>query len=154
MANDNENKVQVPKKDGKTDVYFTTFVAILAIAALGTSIFIGRSFYNLRDDYQQLKTDYANQSALIASIARKNIELSEHLVSGQTPKIKVVNFLETAAKLPGANVDTQEGLEQAFLQMQRVARAYAEEGYLLIDSEAIVATPTAMQLNLQELSGQ
>ncbi|MFX4226355.1 MAG: hypothetical protein ACFHHU_00265 [Porticoccaceae bacterium] len=155
MSSNSEKVVtDTHQPQGKPDTVITTIIGISAILGLCLSVFFGLNYMSFRDEFYDLKADYEQRGEVINQLATNNILLTERMASVGQPKVKVLNFLEAASKLPGANVDTQEGIEQAFLAMQSVARAYAEDGYLLIDSEAVIASPDAMRLTIEEMRGQ
>lgn len=141
-----------PQNDDDKSV--TPIATIIAAISLLISTWVGVSYWNLRNDYVALKSDYLVRVDILNELAKQAVELSDQVAAARSPKLKVINFLEIATKLPGVDVNTPEGLEQGFLKMQKLAAEYAAQGYVLIDADAVVSAPESMKLGMKELLGQ
>ena len=138
----------------KSEKPVLTVSTILAATSLLVSVWVGVSYWNLRDDYVGLKAEYTQRMETVKTLAEQSIILTEQLNEASTPKVRVINLLEAATNMAGANVNSPEGLEQGFLRIQKIANDYAAQGYLLIDADSVISAPENLQLNLEELNGQ
>jgi|TARA_A100001391_G_C5010896_1_gene263196 hypothetical protein len=154
MVDQKSTRQDRDKSSGKPEKPVVQFSTVLAVISLLVSVWVGVSYWNLREDYLGLRADYSARIKTVDHLAKQAVALTDQISAAQTPKLKVINFLEAATRMPDVDVNTPEGLEQGFLRMQKLAEQYAAQGYILIDSEAVISAPDIMKLSLEELNGQ
>lgn len=152
-------ELSTPQKDngnstGTSEKTIVSIPTAISIISLLVSAWVGLSYWNLRQDYVVLKTDYALRKETVDTLAKQSVALTEQLSAAQTPKLKVINFLEAATSLPGVDLNTEKGVEQSFRRMKQLADQYAAQGYVLLDADLVISAPKAMQLSIEELNDQ